>query len=143
MFKKTRRESGFTLIELMVVIAVIGILAGIAIPKLSGVLGKARDTQIKAAASTIRSGMEMYYVSHGKYPSTTDVADYAALDDTLTTVSLPDIKPDIKSDSFTYTVDNDGNSKGYLIEIESGNTDTTFYIGEKGFGTKESAATKL
>ncbi|OGS12510.1 MAG: hypothetical protein A3J70_10965 [Elusimicrobia bacterium RIFCSPHIGHO2_02_FULL_61_10] len=57
--KKLRK--GFTLIELMIVVAIIGILAAIAIPKFADLINKAKEGSTKGALSSVRSAIQVYY----------------------------------------------------------------------------------
>lgn len=61
--------TGFTLIELMVVISIIGILSTITITTLNNTRQKARDTERKAELRAISRGLEMYFSAHGQYPA--------------------------------------------------------------------------
>lgn len=61
--------SGFTLVELIVVIAVIGILAGISIVGFSRYQADARDTQRSNRANLIAEALEKFYLVNGEYPS--------------------------------------------------------------------------
>lgn len=58
-------KSGFTLIELMIVIAIIGILAAIAVPQYSQYTKRAKFSEVKLAARPIKAGVELCYHRHG------------------------------------------------------------------------------
>jgi len=63
-----RRSRGFTLIELMVVIAIIGILVSIAAPTYRHIVERAKETVLKHNLSAIRDVIDQYYADKGKYP---------------------------------------------------------------------------
>ena len=65
---KIKTQHGFTLIELVVVIAILGILAGIAIPRFMDSQASARGAKIVADLRTIDSAAMHYYAKNGKYP---------------------------------------------------------------------------
>jgi len=71
MGEKGKLDSGFTLLELMIVVAIIGILAMIAIPRFALILEKAREGATKGNISAIRGACKIYYSDWGgKWPST-------------------------------------------------------------------------
>mgnify|MGYP003699977431 CR=1 FL=1 len=71
-------ERGFTLIELIVVIAILGILAAIAVPRVTTSLSNAKTNADEANIKILQNAVERYYVEKGTYPSTLDdlVPDY-------------------------------------------------------------------
>ena len=64
-------RAGFTLVELIVVIAVLGVLAGIAIPRFVNANMAARGSKILADMNACESAINIYYVKNGDYPSNT------------------------------------------------------------------------
>lgn len=63
-----KKRKGFMLIELIIVIAIVGILAAIAVPNLVGMTNEAKVAKIQADLSTIGTAAEMYYIKKGSYP---------------------------------------------------------------------------
>ncbi|MBI2644287.1 MAG: type II secretion system protein [Candidatus Wildermuthbacteria bacterium] len=73
---KTRKEDGFTLFELLIVVVIIGFLAlYTAYQLLSDERAKVRDARRISDLATIRSGLELYYQEHGDYPDVADIDD--------------------------------------------------------------------
>jgi prepilin-type N-terminal cleavage/methylation domain-containing protein len=66
--QKQRNKKGFTLIELVVVVAILGILAALAIPRFTGIRDTAAKNATLADGRTIYSAMEVYYAEKGSYP---------------------------------------------------------------------------
>lgn len=68
--QRNHREAGFTLIEIMVVIAIIGILATLIVPNIMGRPDEARITAAKHDVGTINQALKLYRLDIGRYPTT-------------------------------------------------------------------------
>ena len=67
--KSFKKQGGFTLLELLIVIVIIGILALLIIPNITSAPKKARDTKRKTDITTVRKGLEEYFVNNNVYPT--------------------------------------------------------------------------
>jgi general secretion pathway protein G len=67
--KHLSKRSGFTLIEIILVVVIIGILAGIGIPKLGGKSEKAKIAQAQGNITTLGMAIREYEIINGDYPS--------------------------------------------------------------------------
>ncbi|APH55080.1 General secretion pathway protein G [Granulibacter bethesdensis] len=69
---RSSMDAGFTLIEMLVVIAILGILVGLAAPAVLRQLGGARQSVARQAVQRIGSVLDLYRLDMGNYPSTSD-----------------------------------------------------------------------
>ena len=76
-------EKGFNLIELMIVVAIIGVLASIAIPEYRDHLARARVTEGLNLASGVKAAVAEHWASHGSF-----ISDYPSTDPTCTTANI-------------------------------------------------------
>jgi len=67
--KSRQQERGFTIVELLIVIVVIGILAGITIVAYSGITNRANQSKIQANATSVQSVAEAMNADNGFYPA--------------------------------------------------------------------------
>lgn len=71
-----KKRKGFMLLELIIVVAIIGILAAVAIPNLVGMTDEAKVAKIQSDLSTIGTAMEVYHVKKGDtYPDNLSVLE--------------------------------------------------------------------
>jgi general secretion pathway protein G len=75
MFSLKKRQSGFTIVELLIVIVVIGILATLVIVTFTGIQQKARNSQRQTDINALDSHIEAYYAQNGFYPTLANLND--------------------------------------------------------------------
>ena len=68
-----RNQSGFTIVELLIVIIVIGILATLVLVTFTGIQQSARNTQRQTDIKAVASHLETYYAKNSFYPTATDM----------------------------------------------------------------------
>ena len=81
-----RQDAGFTLIELMIVMAIVGVLTVVAIPSFTAAIRQAREAALKEDLHVMRAAIDSYTMDKQKAPQT--------LDDLVTTGYLRDIPVD-------------------------------------------------
>ncbi len=65
-----RKNDGFTLIELMVVVIILGILAGLVIPRIVGKPEEARRVKARIQIQNFKKALQLFYLDNGFYPTT-------------------------------------------------------------------------
>jgi prepilin-type N-terminal cleavage/methylation domain-containing protein len=122
-----KRRGGFTLIELMIVVAVIGILAAIAIPKFAELVRKSSEGASKGNLASVRSAISVYYGDmEGQYP--TQIAGLTIAGRYLTSVPF--------SKTPSYHADTSTESDGVLIAaMDAGGWYFDNVPGDSGAGT--------
>ena len=67
---RKKDDRGFTLIELMVVIVILGILAGLIIPRIMGRPDEARQAKARIQIQSLETALKLYKLDNGNYPTT-------------------------------------------------------------------------
>ncbi|MBI9092433.1 MAG: type II secretion system major pseudopilin GspG [Desulfobacterium sp.] len=65
-----KNEKGFTLIELMVVVVILGVLAGLIVPRLMGRTDEAKQVKAQVDIAAIETALKLYRLDNGNYPPT-------------------------------------------------------------------------
>ena len=128
MIRKLRpcNEKGFTLIELMIVVAIIGILAAIAIPQFSAYRERSYIASMKADCNALRTAEEAYFVDNDTYLETTTASD------------LPGMGSLSAGNTVAITAGADGIGTSFIVTVDSSKTDKTVeYTSTTGLTTTE------
>ena len=102
LMKTERRSAGFTMIEIMVVVAIIAVLTTIGIISYSSTQKKARDGKRKADLEQVRSALVLYRTDNGVYTTTLTWTTMAPITSYISGSSISDPKP-LPHVQYTYT----------------------------------------
>ena len=124
------KNKGFTLIEMLVVIAVIGLLAALILVGLSSFRTRGRDTRRIADVKEVQNGLELYYMKNGSYPTVGEgdaAAHWGRLRDALTGAGLGinDIPQDPTFPTRSYDYGSDGQHYVIGVTIEDPNSNSS------------------
>lgn len=105
-------KKGFTLIEILVTVVIIGVLTAVAIVSYTSINRRSRDVKRKADIEQVRQALEMYRSDNGTYPVVSGFSDMSG----LATFLVPDYLPTIPTDpQTTYTYQVKVNAYTYCI----------------------------
>ena len=118
MKKTSQRPSGFTLMELLIVLVIIGLLAALVGPTLYQRIGPARESTARAQLENFATALDSYFVDLGRYPSTQDgLKALRAKPESADKWNGPYLKKEIPNDPWgnQYVYRAPGRSGGYEI----------------------------
>lgn len=114
-----RKQSGFTIVELLIVIVVILILAALVITTFTGIQQKARDTERTTDVKAIHGQVEAYYASKGVYPTLANLNDSSWRSTNMKGLDQEALK-DPKGSGYTLAASASSTQYGYDVQNASG-----------------------
>jgi type IV pilus assembly protein PilE len=133
---------GFTLIELMITVAIIGILAAVALPAYSDYVMRGRVSDATQALSSRRAAMEQYFQDQRSYAAPTNAkivypcAKPTQAGDKAFTIDCP--AADISATAYTITATGTGPAAGFVYKIDQDGTQSTHQM-PKAWGSTPAA----
>jgi type IV pilus assembly protein PilA len=140
--RQKNEEEGFTLIELMVVVLIMGILMAIAIPTFLSTRGSANDAAAKSNATNVFTNEKAYYSSNIQFLNSTTATEGATLDNSLpwgpgpgqVSATVTDVTPGKQNGLVISALSKSGNCF-YILDVEQSNAATIGYQVTSGNST--------
>lgn len=117
--KRNLNSKGFTIVELLIVIVVIGILALLVITTYSGIQAKARNSKRQTDIQSIQTQLEAFFSQNGYYPSLTDMNSSSWLDTNMKSLDQNALI-DPSNSSSSKTLASSPTAKQYSYEVGNG-----------------------
>ena len=144
LMKHHAKQSGFTMMELVVVISILAILAGALIPRVANRMASARDARRLADIHAVRDAIDQFYLDHGRWPTHEQNAAYGGWDVSQDKNFIPElVEKGYLADVPHDPVDDDTYHYRYYVFDKGAygcKGETPFFVlGIKGFETTDAA----
>lgn len=120
---KKRDQKGFTIVELLIVIVVIGILAALVVTTYSGIQAKARDSKRQTDVQALQTQIEAFYASNNYYPALGDINDAAWRKTNMKSLDAGAMTDPSSSSATLSGSDAVAGGKQYGYDVKTGSTD--------------------
>jgi len=114
-FAAALAKRGFTLIELVVVMAIVALLVAIAAPRYVASVDNARDQSLRTSLRVMRDSIDQYYADKGQYPGSLQ-----ELRDARYLREIPIDPMTQRSDSWVITMSEGGSNAAGMVDVRSG-----------------------
>ena len=128
------KKNGFTLIEVLVVLAIVGLLVVFLVPKLMGIQDRAKETAVKAVMHSVQLGVEAYNMENTVYPFATNISIRELCENYL---MVGGYIAEVPKNPFTGKEYTDSDTAGKIIYNYDDSTGAYTLIGYKRDGTKK------
>lgn len=129
MMKARMHQAGFTLVEIMVVVIIIGLLAGIVVPNVMDNLDKANVQKARADFSSLQTALKLYRIDNFNFPSTEQ-----GLEALVTKSSIAPVPRNFKASGYIDNLNKDpwGNDYQYMSPADGGKEYDIYSLGADG-----------
>lgn len=127
--KARAHQAGFTLVEIMVVVIIIGLLAGIVVPNVMDNLDKANVQKARADFSSLQTALKLYRIDNFNYPTTEQ-----GLEALVTKSSIAPVPRNFKTSGYIDNLNKDpwGNDYQYMSPADDGREYDIYSLGADG-----------
>jgi type IV pilus assembly protein PilE len=132
MVRPLRSQQGFTLVEVMVVVAIVAILAAIALPNYRDYVTRSRVVEATAGLADARVKMEQFFQDNRAYPGGCVVAPAAPSATQIQVMALQNfglVCSNLATNTYTVTANGSSSMTGFTYTIDQGNTRTSAFSG--------------
>jgi type IV pilus assembly protein PilE len=132
-----RRQTGFTLLEVMITVAIVGILAAVAIPSYTDYVMRGKIGEATSNLLAMRTKMEQYFQDNRNFTNACAAGTIAPLPTGLKyfTITCPTLTATTYTIQATGGTATDGSMTGFTYTIDQANTRSTAAVPNAGWGT--------
>lgn len=136
-------QQGFTLIELMIVVAIIGVLVAVALPAYRDYVIRGSVTDAVTGLTNVRADMERYYQDYRTYQAVGTTASPPCLtSQTVGKFTISCVSSDLTATTYKIKAQGSGNVAGFVYQVDQADSKTTTITNTSGWNVGPCAGTK-